>query len=389
MSRGVTREFRLVAACCVWPPAAARNERIRSLAADPLDWGLVIRLAARHRVEGLLSAALECVGLAPPPPEAQALKARARAVAQRSLTQAAESARLQALLDETGLANLLLKGAAVETLAYGPLGHKDAWDIDVLVAPTTVFAAIAALGRAGYRISAPAGLRAAQFETFIALARECELRHPASGQTVELHWGLVDGPVLLPGVTVASPSQSVGAGALRLRTLAREELFAYLCVHGAMHGWSRLKWLADLAALIGGESDEALSELVSRARDLGAGAAPDQALTLAQRLLTLELGSRTITGLRRGALERWLVGSAIRIMCGGGATEPTDDRLAAALTFASQFALCGACRGAWRQFAYRTVSVHDRVRTPLPRALHFLYPILRWPFWLWRRFGEL
>jgi hypothetical protein len=352
-----------------------------------MDWPLVVRLAARHRVEGLMSAALDRAGVQPPAIEAGALKDRARAVAQRSLAQAAESARLQGLLDGAGLANLLLKGAAVEALAYGGLGRKDAWDIDLLVDPADVSAAIEVLGGAGYQISAPSGLRPKQFETFVALARECELRHAESGLTVELHWGLADGPVLLSGLSVHSPSQTAVAGTLGFRTLAREELFAYLCVHGAMHGWARLKWLADLAALVSGESDEALAALIDRSRELGVGAAPDQALALASDLLLFEPGPQTTASIRYGAAERWLATAAIRAV--SGIQEPATDRFAGMTVFTSQFIVCGGWRGAWRQFAYRTISIQDRVRLPLPPALGFLYPLLRLPLWLWRRLGEL
>lgn len=387
--RRLTREFRLVAACCAWPPSSAADEAIAAIPREPLDWTLVTRLAARHRVEGLVSASLERVGAAPPGADGETLKAGALEVARRSLTHAAESVRIQSLLDDAGLANLLLKGSAVETLAYGSLGRKDAWDIDLLVSPTAVGPAMKTLDAAGYDLSAPADLSPAQFETYISLARECELRHRSSGLTVELHWGLADGPVLLPGLSFSSPSQWVDAGALRFRTFAREELFAYLCVHGAMHGWSRLKWLADLAALVAGESDESLAALVERSRALGAGAAPDQALILARHVLGLTLGPRTVAVLRQGPIERWLVRAAMRVLAGGGACEPSDDRFAGALIFASQFALCGSWRGAGRQLAYRGVSVHDRVRLPLPPALHILYPLLRGPLWLGRRLNEL
>jgi hypothetical protein len=347
----------------------------------------VAALAARHRVEGLTNAALELAGVAPPAEEAEAFKRNAMLVARRSLTQAAESARLQTLLDGAGVNNLLLKGAALEALVYGALGRKDAWDIDVLVARRMVGSAITCLTRGGYDLTEPPGLSPAQFDTYVRLARECELRHRDTGVTVELHWGLADGPVLLTGLGVDSSSQWTEAGALRFRTLGRKELFAYLCVHGAMHGWARLKWLADLAAMIADENDESLARLVDRARTLGAGAAPDQALALIQHLFDFELGPRTLARLRHGLLERWLVSCAIRVM--SGTCEPREDRVASALTLASQFALCGGWRGAVRQAAYRFVSVHDRIHVPLPAWLHFLYPILRAPLWLWRRLSEL
>ena len=387
LSRGLTREFRLVAACCLWPPSDGRDARIRTLAAEPLDWSLVMRLAVRHRVEGLVSAAFERAGVQLPAAESARLAERARAVAQRSLAQAAESARLQALFDGAGLANLLLKGAAVEALAYGALGRKDAWDIDLLVDPTNIDAAIGVLADAGYEVSAPTGLSPGQFATFVALARECELQHAQSGQTVELHWGLADGPVLLPGLSVGSPSQDARVGSLTFRALARDELVAYLCVHGAMHGWARLKWLADLAALIAAEDDGSLAALVGRARALGAGAAPDQALALIGELFAAAFGPKTRAALRSGAAERWLTTAALRVV--SSLSEPADDPRAGAIILISQFIVCGGWRGASRQLSYRSISIHDRVHLPLPPALGFLYPLLRAPLWLGRRLGEL
>jgi hypothetical protein len=50
-----------------------------------------------------------------------------------------------------------------------------------------------------------------------------------------------------------------------------------------------------------------------------------------------------------------------------------------------QLVLCGSWRGAAAQIRYRAVSVHDRVVTPLPKGLEFLYPWVRAPLWLWRR----
>ena len=194
--------------------------------------------------------------------------------------------RLQGLLDAAGISNLVLKGAAVEMFAYGQLGRKDAWDIDLLVSPRDVESAREILEDTGYTLVQPENLSPAQFKTFVELARECEFSHRENGITVELHWGLADGPVLLPDMSVASPSQLVTVtDTLRLRTLAPEELFAYLCVHGAMHGWSRLKWLADLAALLAAESPDSVEHLYRRSRALGVGLCSAQALLLCEQLL--------------------------------------------------------------------------------------------------------
>ena len=71
------------------------------------------------------------------------------------------------------------------------------------------------------------------------------------GLNVELHRRLADSLELIPGIGVGSPRQEVEvAPGVVLPTLAPDELFAYLCVHGASSAWFRLKWVTDLAALL-------------------------------------------------------------------------------------------------------------------------------------------
>ena len=70
-----------------------------------------------------------------------------------------------------------------------------------------------------------------------------------------------------------------------LRTLGEEDLFAYLCMHGALHWWNRLKWLADVNALLASTPEDGVERLVRAAEARGAGRAAAQALLLCQRLL--------------------------------------------------------------------------------------------------------
>ena len=53
MARSLSPEFRLVAACAMWPPSDRRTEAIRAAAAEPLDWPRFLRVARRHQVIGL------------------------------------------------------------------------------------------------------------------------------------------------------------------------------------------------------------------------------------------------------------------------------------------------------------------------------------------------
>ncbi len=48
-------EFRLVAACCIWPPSPRRDDAIAAAASAGIAWAKVLEIAQRQRVEGLVA----------------------------------------------------------------------------------------------------------------------------------------------------------------------------------------------------------------------------------------------------------------------------------------------------------------------------------------------
>jgi hypothetical protein len=379
-------EFALACACCRWPPSEEKNAAVVAAADGPIDWDRLVRIAARQRIEGLVHEGLTSAGVTPPRSAGATLRETAAAIARRNLAFAAESVRLQRLLAAAAIPSLVLKGSTVAVLAYHTLALKHAWDIDILVAPGAARRASDALVSAGYEHKEGA-MTAARFDAYVALARDCAFRHRTSGAVVELHWRLVESPSLLPGLDVASPAQEVTvAPGMALRTLAPDELFAYLCVHGASHGWSRLKWLADTAALLSHETPEGLERLYHRSQSLGAGRCPGQTLLLCARLLATRLPEPLAAELNADAKVRRLVAVALDAMAGGGAEiEILERRFVSDRVRLSHFLLGRGWRYQARELKSKWVSVRDRVGLSLPRPLHFLYDLMRAPLWLWRR----
>jgi hypothetical protein len=378
----LAREFLLVAACCRWPLGV---EVIRQAAGGGIDWPYLLRIVQRQRVGALVHHAVQTAGLDVPPQAARQLAARAQAIAQNNAAMAAEALRLQSLLDEAGIPVLTLKGPALAQLAYGRLALKHGRDIDLLVPPAQALAALALIERAGYALVDPAPeMDEAQRRAYIAFGREMELVHRDGRLRVELHWGLADNAALLRGLDCSAQRQDVAIDGGTLRTFTDADLFAYLCVHGAYHAWARLKWLADLNAWLAGKSAAEIARLYRHAQSRGAGLCAGQALVLCQRLLGSAMPPDLAYELKRPRVAR-LVATAMQAMIGrDAATEPE-----------SGFA--GLTRGALRQFQLgeglaflaaqcRIVLVGhaDVIRYPLPRAMHFLYPLVRLPLWLMR-----
>lgn len=384
--------FVLTAACCRWPPSQSRIEAVRAAAGAVTDWSGFVRQVDRQRVAGLVQVALAeadlaSVGMVPPPTVTQQLTVSAQRIARQNLGFAAETIRLQRLFEQAGITALVLKGVALAQLAYGSLNTKHARDIDLLVPAENADAALQLLEADGYRLVSPARrLSARQRRSMLRYGREAELVHPDRKFNLELHWRAADNARLLQGIDAHAAAQTVMlSGGIGVRTLATDDLFAYLSVHGARHAWSRLKWLADVNALLAAQPAQ-IEHLYRHAQRVGAGICAGQALLLCRRLLALPLPERLAAELAADRRLAKLVAMALTALAAPRTASEADVGIAGVARFVHMQFLLG--RG-WRFYAAQgrraLVGPVDAVRWPLPGYLHFLYPIARLPLWLWRR----
>jgi hypothetical protein len=381
-------EFRLAAACCRWPPSPAREQAVAIAAAEVTDWELFLRIVRRQRVEGLVHDALRWIDVGAPRSIREALAASGTAIARQNLAFAAESARLLRRFEAAGLELLFVKGVSLSLLAYGNLAVKKAWDIDMAVPPERIREACALLRADSYvRLEPHPELSEEQFDAWVDHCKESVWRHSGTGIVVELHSALVETERLLRGVSARSAPQIVEiGGGIALPTLRTEELFAYLCVHGAGHAWSRLKWIADVAALVGKEDPAGIVRLYRIAEELGAGRSAAQALLLCERLFERALPATLHAELARDRRVRWLVAAALASMAGRNVESELDESLLGTLPIhLSHFFLGRGLRFKAAEARRKLASPHDRARQVLPRGLGFLYPLIALPSWLRRR----
>jgi hypothetical protein len=210
------------------------------------------------------------------------------------------SLRIQHLFEDADLPVLSVKGPALAVRAFRNIGLRSCQDIDLLVAPETLFAATALILGAGYRrFDPPPDISDAQMQLLMPLRKDLGFVHQASGVRIELHWRLFLNPYAMTEASIMAASRVVPlVGAAGLRTMGEEDLFAYLCMHGALHWWNRLKWLADINALVTSASQEEVERLVRAAEAKGIGRAVAHALLFAgcffRRPYPLHLGPRWI-----------------------------------------------------------------------------------------------
>lgn len=376
-------EFLLAAACAMWPSSERRLEAIR--AARPIDGAAFLRVVRRHRLYGLAHDGLTRAQPEIPQGVLDEIAIGAAALVQKNLRMARETLRLQRLFDDAALPALFVKGASLSVLAYGNVGLRHSGDIDLLVSSDSVAAAVELIESAGYgRCQPPPGTTDAQMRLLTPRRKDFGFIHRGTGIHVELHWRLFLNPHAMDESSVMASSRLVRlSDGDAVRTLGSEDLFAYLCLHGTLHWWNQLKWLADVGALLAVEQDG--GERLLRAAELkGAGRAAVQAMLLCRQVLQTPVSSR-VAAAGDGLLARWMQDTAFRTMAGGSAEQDAHDRRFGTTRGSLSALLIG--RG-WR---YRSVEIGnlftseaDVLSVPLPERLGFLYSFMRLPLWVWR-----
>jgi Uncharacterised nucleotidyltransferase len=241
---------------------------------------------------------------------------------------------------------------------------------------------------AGYRRGdPPSNIGDAQLQLLMRLRKDLGFIHQSTGLRIELHWRLFLNPHAMIEASIRAASRVVPlAGVEGLRTLGEEDQFTYLCMHGALHWWVRLKWLADVNALLTSTPESGIERLVQAAQARGAGRAVALALVLCQKLLQTPLAAAWTSKLEKSAPVRWCEATALKAMT--SEHDPQKVRFGTIRgSLSTVFLSCG-WRYRFAELGVQLTNSTDVVTLQLPHALQFLYPVLRLPLWVWRQVGN-
>ena len=328
MGRAVqlSEEFRLAIECCRQSFANCDAAGISHTAKiGSIDWSRFQQLVRFHRIEGLAWNGLESIQIDTPGKVQGALLAAAKKTAGHNLRTSLECRELLGRFDRAAIPVLFLKGLTLGALAYGDPALKSAIDVDLLIDPADLGRAANELRAAGYQLVVPSDRGGEALFAWHRRSKESVWLHNQTGTQIDLHTRTADNPRLIPDIKVHSPRQSVEiGGGLSLPTLAADELFAYLAVHGTATVWFRLKWISDFAGLVHGKEIDEIGHLYRRSQLLGAGRTAAQALLLADALFgTLGQHPSLRDELLRDRANRILLGTALRRIS-GSIIEPTE-----------------------------------------------------------------
>jgi Uncharacterised nucleotidyltransferase len=385
----VTPEFRLFCRAVQRPRADSEAVR-RAVAAAP-DWAAIVAGARRHLLAPFVLAGLKECGSPSVPDEVIAeLREQAAASARRSLAQIAEIGRLAAAFAAAGIRVLAFKGVALSVQLYGDAALRGGRDIDLLVDPDRLAEADAILVAAGYR-RALGAMSPRQLATYRDWIKEAQYVQAVTGASVELHHRPTDNPEALPWdfATLWNERETVRVGDAAVATFSRRRLPLYLCVHGAGHGWERLRWLVDMAELM--REPGSVDAAIAAADAAGIGPAMLHAVTLAHDWLDLAVDERHLARARASAEVRRL-DRILRHLYEGSAWHemPRRGSWRGMLRYSLWVRLYRlSLKSGWR---YRASQAMREWFTPadwhtlrLPDALAWVYPFVRPVGWLKRR----
>jgi hypothetical protein len=370
---GSSSEFDLLLACCADPCGDEHGERIRNILLRPLDWERMLRLVDHHRVVPQVYSELSALSHLVPVQHLKALRLRYEDNARKSLWFTGELVRLVGHLEAVGIKALPYKGPVLAQTLYGEVTRRQFGDLDILILPTDVLKAKAALHDLGYK---PAIELAPRIETaYVKTGYECSFSAAQGSNLLELQWRILPRfySIDFDVAVFFERSDEIAVGGCHMRTLRAEDLLLVLCVHAAKHVWVQLSWLCDIAQLVKtGRLD--WNVIHDDAQRLGIERIVSLNLLLAQKLLGSPSHSSRQTWAFQEDRSTAVLEEILRIIERGTAYDTES---------LSYFRVMMRLRECWQdraRFLWRltvTPSVSEWLAVQLPQPLEPLYRLVR------------
>jgi len=234
-----------------------------------INWNRCIELALRHRVGPMVYRQIVETGVPVPEEARERLKDIYASNAARNMARLEEMRRLVGLFRDKSVPAMVLRGPVLAASVYGDLSLRQFSDLDLLVRSEDVPRISGILSSEGYRPQFD--LDPLQEKALIRFRTERCFIRSADHAVVDLHWRLL--PAFFSFEAEMEPlwerSVSLDVDGTSVRTLGKEDLFLFLCMHGAKHGWDQLALVCDLGEMIRAGGKLNWSAIVERAERSG------------------------------------------------------------------------------------------------------------------------
>lgn len=293
-----------LALCKLCSPVVSGPELAELYQSSDLDWRNLVRLADDHGVLAHLAAALDTVSKENIPAEIRSRLREARRVqAIHALRITGELLQIVSLLKNEGIEALSMKGPALSVRAYGDPGRRRFGDLDFLIRHEDALPVTRLMQKASYEPVVPTeAIEAGKVPGQYLFLR------PETRSVVEFHTNrtLRYFPRPLPIEDFCSRKTSVVIDGHAIPTLAAEDEFVVICIHGTKHFWERLLWIADVAAIAVKSDALDWSRLQAVANEVGALRMVNFSLLLAQRVFSLAMPAAAMKAFESDVgLRKW------------------------------------------------------------------------------------
>jgi len=177
------------------------------------------------------------------------LKKRAEQIVIQNLTHHRLLMQIKKAFKKEGIPAISMKGTLLAERLMSNISLRHSKDIDLLVPAQQFERAAAELEKLGYECCDISHFGVSEFNLLQKVTHHSVFHHQQTNFQIELHWQ----PCNLTDVMSFSKQfwhSELQKKASNCQLLPDEELLLYLCAHGSIHLWNRLKWLVDIEQLL-------------------------------------------------------------------------------------------------------------------------------------------
>jgi predicted O-linked N-acetylglucosamine transferase (SPINDLY family) len=316
-----TPELQLLLACARVVATPEDETAIRQILGKGIDWTLFAGKAIDHGLAGLAGHTL--IRLAPDTVPEDILDAFRANIDQTRRENRALFDELAGVIEElakAGVEAIPFKGPVLAMQAYGDLGLRVFRDLDFIIRDPDLASAIAILCRLGYERKGQ--LTPAQFDEIHRLQGQEVMFQQGGGTCIEPHTRLTPIKMALDidYSGLWGRAQRTDLNGRSMFTLAPEDGFAVLAIHGGKEMWWNIKWACDAAAFIHAHPKLDWTEILDRAPAHGSRRVVLLATSLARQFFhatipdavaAAERADPMIEMMRGRILARWHAGESL------------------------------------------------------------------------------
>jgi hypothetical protein len=349
---------------------------------NDIDWKLFFELIMHHRVYPTIATKIKKIGPDLIPLNViQTITSSYKKNTFKMLHLSGEMEQLSKIFEESKIHLIFLKGPILAKELYGDVSLRTCGDLDVLIPIKDLEAADQLLVNMGY-------VKDDYIQTVLNdwkwRHHHVTYKHPLKNIKIEIHWRLHPGPGIEPKFTDLWGRKRVSSLTNHpVYILGREDLFLFLVVHGARHGWSRLRWLVDIQQMLNQGINwlevNKLSERQGHVHVVG------QSIVLAAQLLNSNINNN-MQPLLMSKSSRLLAQEALfyleKMINLHTDPVPVDISL---YHVRHLYSLMSKQQKVLYKLSFLFPFPADAQTLPLPKRLHFLYFLLRPFLWFWRK----